>query len=136
MIFARLRLFTKINHFCFQGSLSEEAVECIPTLIKLPARHHGQLLAQMRNLPINELKIDRAFVQPLATSSVDQSIVSSTIRLAHELNLSVVAEGVEDEQSWRILQQTGCDVLQGYYFSKPIALAEFRQRLEEQGYDS
>ena len=93
-------------------------------------------LAQMRNLPINELKIDRAFVQPLATSSVDQSIVSSTIRLAHELNLSVVAEGVEDEQSWRILQQTGCDVLQGYYFSKPIALAEFRQRLEEQGYDS
>ncbi|HAD48070.1 MAG TPA: hypothetical protein DCF92_04465, partial [Idiomarina sp.] len=89
-------------------------------------------LAQMRNLPVNELKIDRAFVQPLANSVVDQSIVRSTIQLAHELNLSVVAEGVEDESSWRLLQQQGCDVLQGFYFSKPIAVAEFKQRLEDE----
>lgn len=87
-------------------------------------------LAQMRQLPVNELKIDRVFVQPLAESAVDRSIVRSTIQLAHELNLSVVAEGVEDADSWHWLQQQECDVLQGFYFSKPITVAEFKQRLQ------
>lgn len=87
-------------------------------------------LAQMRELPVTELKIDRAFVQPLADSSVDQSIVRSTIQLAHELQLQVVAEGVEDERSWQWLQQQRCDVLQGFYFSKPIPLPDFIQRLQ------
>ncbi|MGM0524887.1 MAG: putative bifunctional diguanylate cyclase/phosphodiesterase [Pseudomonadota bacterium] len=87
-------------------------------------------LAQMRQLPVTELKIDRAFVQLLATSPVDQSIVRSTIQLAHELRLSVVAEGVEDEQSWNWLKQQHCDVLQGFYFSKPIPFEEFNQRLQ------
>lgn len=87
-------------------------------------------LAQMRQLPVTELKIDRAFVQPLADSAVDQSIVRSTIQLAHELGLYVVAEGVEDEPSWRWLQQQGCDELQGFYFSKPISAIDFAQRLQ------
>ena len=87
-------------------------------------------LDQMRQLPVTELKIDRAFVQLLASSAVDQSIVRSTIQLAHELNLQVVAEGVEDEASWHWLQQHECDVLQGFYFSKPIPAAEFKQRMK------
>ncbi|KXS36013.1 MAG: signal protein [Idiomarina sp. T82-3] len=86
-------------------------------------------LSQIRRLPINELKIDRAFIQYLMTQPDDQSIVRSTIQLAHELNLRVVAEGVEDEASWHWLLANHCDVLQGYYFSKPISFEELHLRL-------
>lgn len=86
-------------------------------------------LSQIRRLPINELKIDRAFIQHLMSQPEDQSIVRSTIQLAHELNLRVVAEGVEDEASWRWLAEHQCDVLQGYYFSKPISFDDLHLRL-------
>lgn len=86
-------------------------------------------LSQIRRLPINELKIDRAFIQHLMAQPEDQSIVRSTIQLAHELNLRVVAEGVEDEASWHWLAAHQCDVLQGYYFSKPISFDELHLRL-------
>ncbi|HAS15094.1 MAG TPA: hypothetical protein DCS01_07315, partial [Idiomarina abyssalis] len=74
-------------------------------------------LAQLRRLPVEELKVDRAFVQYLSEEAMDESIVRSTIQLAHELGLRVVAEGVEDEASWKVLQSLQCDELQGYYFS-------------------
>lgn len=82
-------------------------------------------LAQLRRLPVDELKVDRAFVQNLGTDAIDQSIVRSTIQLAHELGLRVVAEGVEDESSWALLQELKCDELQGYFFSKPLAIPDF-----------
>lgn len=87
-------------------------------------------LEQMSRLPVTELKIDRAFIQHLSSNPKDQSIVRSTINLAHELNLYVVAEGVEDEESWRWLQQQNCEVLQGFYFSKPISYEQFVERLQ------
>jgi EAL domain-containing protein (putative c-di-GMP-specific phosphodiesterase class I) len=81
-------------------------------------------LAVLRDLPIGEIKIDRSFVNGLSRSAADATIVRSTIGLAHDLNLSVTAEGVEDEDTLRELAELGCDEAQGYYFAKPLPLAE------------
>ncbi len=81
-------------------------------------------LGQMKQLPVDELKIDMCFVRNLSTDSSDQVIVKSTIALAKSLNLKVVAEGVEDAQAQALLEQWGCDKLQGFYFSKPLPFEE------------
>lgn len=82
-------------------------------------------LAQLKRLPVDELKIDRSFVQHLPNDERDQIIVRSTIQLARELGLKTVAEGVEDDASWQLLQSMACAELQGYYFSKPLPIEEF-----------
>lgn len=82
-------------------------------------------LAYLKNLPVHELKIDRSFVMNIVTDKSDISIVKSTIELAHNLGLSVVAEGVEDQESWDILDTLGCDLIQGYYISKPLPVKDF-----------
>jgi EAL domain-containing protein (putative c-di-GMP-specific phosphodiesterase class I) len=80
-------------------------------------------LAVLRDLPIREIKIDRAFTNGLTSSPADETIVRSTIGLAHDLDLTVTAEGVEDEDTLRHLAELGCDEAQGYFFSKPLDLA-------------
>lgn len=82
-------------------------------------------LAYLKNLPVDELKIDRSFVMNLKDDANDLAIVRATIDLAHNLNLSVVAEGVENQESWDILQELGCDLIQGFYLSKPQPVADF-----------
>jgi diguanylate cyclase (GGDEF)-like protein len=82
-------------------------------------------LSQLKDLPVDELKIDMAFILKLAESKYDQAIVKSTIDMAHQLGLTVVAEGVEDRASWTLLEQWGCDKLQGYYISRPQNSADF-----------
>lgn len=86
-------------------------------------------LAQLKRLPVNELKIDRSFIQHLAESEQDRMIVRSTLALAHDFGLQAVAEGIEEESAWTILKEFGCDELQGYYFSKPLPVADFTQWL-------
>jgi EAL domain-containing protein (putative c-di-GMP-specific phosphodiesterase class I) len=71
-------------------------------------------------LPINALKIDRAFVLGLDAGPQGVMIVESIISLAHALKLQVVAEGVETEAQAQQLQTMGCDLMQGYLFSKPV----------------
>jgi diguanylate cyclase (GGDEF)-like protein len=78
-------------------------------------------LANLRRLPIDELKIDRSFVSPMLSDESDLIIVRSTINLGHDLGLKVVAEGVEDEATLTRLAGLGCDFAQGYHFSKPLA---------------
>jgi EAL domain-containing protein (putative c-di-GMP-specific phosphodiesterase class I) len=78
-------------------------------------------LAYLGRLPVNELKIDRSFVGELHTNAPNAAIVRSTITLGHDLGLRVVAEGVEDEATWRVLQRFGCDAVQGYWVSRPLA---------------
>lgn len=82
-------------------------------------------LGQLKRLPVDELKLDRSFIEHLPNSPADQTIVRSTLALAHEMGLTTVAEGVEDEAAWRVLQQLGCDTMQGFYFSRPLAASEF-----------
>lgn len=78
-------------------------------------------LAQLRKLPVHELKIDKSFVLNLDSQSPDQLIVKSTIDMAHGLGLSVVAEGIENAESWALLQQWGCNLAQGFFLARPLA---------------
>jgi EAL domain-containing protein (putative c-di-GMP-specific phosphodiesterase class I) len=77
-------------------------------------------LSYLKQLPIHVLKIDRSFIMNLERNKSDHTIVSSTIALAHNLGLKVVAEGVETESALEILNEQNCDFAQGYFFSKPI----------------
>jgi diguanylate cyclase len=83
-------------------------------------------LAYLRRLPLDELKIDRSFVMQMQANAADVSIVRSTIDLAHNLGLSVVAEGIESAGVFRQLQQLGCDEGQGYRIARPMPAADFR----------
>ncbi len=83
-------------------------------------------LSYLKRLPIDELKIDRSFIQSMGSSDKDAAIVQSIIELAHRLQLTVVAEGVEDAASAAFLQQHQCDTIQGFYYSRPVSLADFK----------
>lgn len=84
-------------------------------------------LAYLKRLPVDELKIDRAFVMNLDSDDADASIVRSTIDLAHEMGLKVVAEGVETESVAGQLCRLGCDEAQGFLFSRPLMADDFRR---------
>jgi predicted signal transduction protein with EAL and GGDEF domain len=77
-------------------------------------------LSYVKNFPLDELKIDKLFVQHMRQSKADQQIVRSVIDLAHNFELSVVAEGVEDEATYKDLRKMGCDVAQGFYFTPAL----------------
>jgi diguanylate cyclase (GGDEF)-like protein len=77
-------------------------------------------LAQLRNIPLHELKIDKSFIMDLPGNKQDLAIVRTTIELAHSMGLHVVAEGVEDEDSIRQLSRAGCEQAQGYFIGKPM----------------
>jgi len=76
-------------------------------------------LAYLRDLPVQELKLDRSFVRDIAARERDAAIVRSTIDLAHSLGLTLVAEGIEDAAGADLLRRMGCDIAQGYYFGRP-----------------
>ncbi|MEO7980217.1 MAG: EAL domain-containing protein, partial [Sporichthyaceae bacterium] len=78
-------------------------------------------LTRLRSLPVQEVKIDRSFVRHLSERADDRAIVRAVIGLGHDLGLRVVAEGVEDEASWRLLQDMECDLVQGYFLARPMA---------------
>jgi len=83
-------------------------------------------LAYLKSLPVNELKIDKSFVMGMEKDESDAKIVRSTIDLAHNLGLTVVAEGVENAHIYQLLAELQCDEAQGYYMSKPMLSTEFR----------
>lgn len=85
-------------------------------------------LAYLRDLPADELKIDRLFVAPIAAGGRDKNLVASIIQLAHAVDLSVVAEGIEDEVTAKALAAMGCDIGQGFLWGKPVAAKEFEER--------
>ncbi|HEY9101264.1 bifunctional diguanylate cyclase/phosphodiesterase [Chitinimonas sp.] len=124
-----------------ESGLMEDPASALDTLKKLRAMglslaidDYGtgySSLAYIRRLPVNELKIDRAFVLELTQNEGDAQIVRSTIELGHRLGLKVVAEGVEDLATVEVLQAMGCDRIQGYVFGKPMA-AEAFERWREQ----
>jgi EAL domain-containing protein (putative c-di-GMP-specific phosphodiesterase class I) len=86
-------------------------------------------LAYLHSLPVDELKIDRSFVNRLTTDSRDRHLVQAIIGMASALGLTVVAEGVETEDQLLYLDERGCDVAQGFLFSKPQPADVFRDRL-------
>jgi diguanylate cyclase (GGDEF)-like protein len=82
-------------------------------------------LSYLKRLPINEIKIDQSFVVDMLTNENDAVIVRATVELAHNLGLKVVAEGVENQETLDALRGLGCDILQGYYFSKSLSPDDF-----------
>lgn len=99
-------------------------------------RHHGvqisiddfgtgySSLAYLRDLPVDELKLDRSFVFPMTHDARAAALVASTAGLAHSLGLRMVADGVETEAAYLELARLGCDQAQGYYVSRPVPAAE------------
>lgn len=86
-------------------------------------------LSYLKRFPINELKIDRSFLIDVPNNADDCSIVKAIISMAHSLGLKVVAEGVEEDQQLEFLRQHECEVIQGYYFSKPLNTTDFSNYL-------
>ncbi|MFK5894564.1 MAG: GGDEF domain-containing phosphodiesterase, partial [Pseudomonadota bacterium] len=86
-------------------------------------------LSRLKKLPVSELKIDCSFVMEMINQQDDEIIVKSTIDLAHNLGLTVVAEGVENKATYDRLKELGCDTIQGYYISKPLPITLFNEFL-------
>lgn len=84
-------------------------------------------LAYLKRLPLNQLKIDQGFVRDILTSTSDAGIIKMIIALAVSMNLNVVAEGVETEQQCKLLAELGCNLYQGYLFSRPVVAEEFER---------
>ena len=86
-------------------------------------------MAFLKRFTIDKLKIDRSFVSDLATNSDDAAIVTATIAMAHSLNLTVIAEGVETEEQLQFLKDNGCEQIQGHYFSRALPAREITELL-------
>ncbi|WP_328797740.1 EAL domain-containing protein [Marinomonas vulgaris] len=84
-------------------------------------------LSQLKQLPVNMLKIDRSFIIELESNEDDQKIVEAIIAMVHKLNIKTLAEGIETRKQWQLLEEFQCDFGQGYYVSKPITAEAFNQ---------
>lgn len=87
-------------------------------------------LAYLRKLPIDKIKIDRSFIQEVASNDSDLTIVKTMVELSHGLGKRVLAEGVETQQQLQLLRNIGCDAVQGYFISRPISAEEFTKYLK------
>lgn len=85
----------------------------------------------LTQIPIDTLKIDKSFIDGICSNEKDRCIADSIIDLAHKMDISVVAEGVEDNEQLQILQNQFCDTLQGYLFSKPLNSTDFIELLSK-----
>lgn len=82
-------------------------------------------LSQLHKIPFTELKIDQSFVTNMKQEKESAAIVETCIMLAHKLNMEVVAEGIEDKETWDLLSVDGCDIAQGYYIARPMPAEQF-----------
>ena len=116
-----------------QGAGSLEAIRTLAaSAIKISIDDFGtgySSLSYLKRMPVYELKIDRSFVNDIASDSDDAAIAGAIISLAKSLQLKVVAEGVETAQQLRTLQALGCDLVQGYYFYRPMPGPAFEKLL-------
>jgi len=91
-------------------------------------------LMHLRQLPVDEIKIDKSFVMGMATSAGDSAIVRATIDLGHNLGMQVVAEGVDNEWTCKVLTELGCDLAQGFFLSPPLPAGKLIEWLGETGW--
>lgn len=88
-------------------------------------------LAYLKRFPVNEIKIDKSFVMEMTEDAFDAVIVRSTIDLAHNMGMTVIAEGIETQEAWDRLQEFGCNLGQGYLMCRPCPPKELEQWLDE-----
>jgi diguanylate cyclase (GGDEF)-like protein len=142
-----LRHGVRADAFCLEiteSAIMDDPARAEGTLNRLAARGYKlsiddfgtgySSLAYLKRLPVQELKIDKSFVMGMAREEGDAKIVRSTIDLAHNLGLSVVAEGVENADIQRRLAEQGCDEAQGYHLSKPVPLAALQAWAAQHGH--
>ena len=120
-----------------EGSIMRDVQSAVATMhalralgVKLSIDDFGtghSSLAQLRSLPVDEIKIDKSFVKGLDVDPDDTVIVRSAIEIGHNMGLVVIAEGVEQLASLGILRALGCDMAQGYLFSRPLPADDFRR---------
>jgi EAL domain-containing protein (putative c-di-GMP-specific phosphodiesterase class I) len=120
-----------------ETALMDELVSSLEILTRLRLKGVGlsiddfgtgySSLSQLHRVPFTELKIDRSFVSNISDDEEAKAIVKTCIILGHELNLQVVAEGVETQEQAEILTSLGCDIAQGYLYSKPVVADEITQ---------
>jgi EAL domain-containing protein (putative c-di-GMP-specific phosphodiesterase class I) len=87
-------------------------------------------LSYLQQFPFDVLKLDRCFIQNIDQNPKNQIIVEAVIKMAHQLNLQVVAEGIETTAELNVLRQYQCDIIQGYLFSRPLPSQEFQVLVE------
>jgi EAL domain-containing protein (putative c-di-GMP-specific phosphodiesterase class I) len=90
-------------------------------------------LAYLKRIPVGKLKIDRSFVRDLEVDPDDRAIASTILSMGRSLRLKVLAEGVETAEQYEILRGMGCELVQGYHFSRPLPPEQFVAFLEQQG---
>lgn len=88
-------------------------------------------LSYLKRFPIKTLKIDKSFIQNLTSESEDEALVRAIIAMGHSLSMDVIAEGVEEEDQLIRLAELGCDIIQGYFYSKPLPVNEFHKFVSE-----
>jgi EAL domain-containing protein (putative c-di-GMP-specific phosphodiesterase class I) len=92
-------------------------------------------LSYLKQLPVDEIKIDKSFVTQMDREENDAVIVRATIDLAHNLGLKVVAEGVESTDVWDLLEMLGCDTAQGFFIRKPVGPHELASWIRSKEWD-
>ncbi len=88
-------------------------------------------LSYLRRLPLDAVKLDRAFISGLAETGVDSQIVAAVVQMAQALSMTVIAEGVETSAQWTRLRELGCHLAQGYYFARPMPAGQMRSLVED-----
>jgi len=110
-------------------SYSKEVIEVLKSLgFKISIDDFGtgySSLSHLKMLDIDELKIDKSFIDEISTNKTDKSIVKAIVEMSKALSLVSVAEGVESKEQLEILKEMGCNLIQGYYFSKPLSVDDF-----------
>ena len=90
--------------------------------------------ASLKHLNIDQLKIDKYFIDDIVTDNKARQLVGSMISMAHSLGYRVIAEGVETQEQLQVVSQLGCDIVQGYYFSRPVPADEMAELLRQKGF--
>jgi EAL domain-containing protein (putative c-di-GMP-specific phosphodiesterase class I) len=89
-------------------------------------------LSYLKKFPVTTLKIDQSFISDVATNSADAGIVRAVVEMAHGMKLNVIAEGVETKEQFAHLRQSGCDEIQGFWFSRPLSVEAVERLLDEE----
>jgi EAL domain-containing protein (putative c-di-GMP-specific phosphodiesterase class I) len=88
-------------------------------------------LAQLRDMPFDELKIDRGFVHGASSDKTLRAIFDTSVLLAKQLGMQIVTEGIEDRADWDYARRSGCDIAQGYFIAKPMPAKDIHDWIEE-----
>lgn len=128
------QLQIEITEKILAGSIKKTAEALKAIGVRIALSHFGtdySSFSSLKHIPVDTLKIDQSFVHNISAKLTDSSIVKAIISLAHDLNMSVIAEGVETNQQLDFLKKNSCDLYQGHYYSKPVPAEKLSRLLEK-----